>query len=75
MFELPHYVIKSGQILVEKGEIREQFIGKTMHVSPAYDHDIETDISEWFEQYYSIRFRNYPVTDQYLHASQNIACE
>src|SRR5438046_9561316 len=32
MFELPRYVIKSGQVIVEQGEIREPLIGKTLHV-------------------------------------------
>jgi len=75
MFELPRYVIKSGRIVVEEGEIRENLLGKTLHVSPSYDRDIETDIADWFEQYYSIRFRNYPVTDEYLHDSELVGCE
>ena len=37
MFELPRYVIKSGRVLVEEGEIREEFYGKTLHVAPEYD--------------------------------------
>jgi len=74
MFELPEYVIKSGRIVVEKGEIRENLLGKTLHVAPEFDPDIETDISEWFEQFYSIRFRNYPVSDAYLHDAEEIRC-
>ncbi len=30
MFELPRYVIKSGRVLVEEGEIREDHLGKTL---------------------------------------------
>ncbi len=74
MFELPDYVIKSGRVIVEKGEIREDLTGKTLHVAPSFDPGIETDISEWFEQYYSIRFRNYPVSDAYLHDAEQVAC-
>ena len=37
MFELPRYVIKSGRILVEEGDIREEHYGKTLHVAPDYD--------------------------------------
>jgi formylmethanofuran dehydrogenase subunit A len=70
MFELPKYVIKSGHVLVENGEIRQHHIGKTLHVSPEYDPAIETDIAKWFEQFYSIRFRNYPVTGEYLDAEE-----
>ncbi len=60
MFELPRTVIKSGRIMIENGEIRDPFIGKTLHVAPDYDHDVETDIQEWFEKYYSIRLAQLP---------------
>ena len=73
MFELPRMVIKSGQVIVEHGELRDPLDGKTLHVAPDYDHDVEENISEWFEKYYSIRFRNYPVGDEYLHDSECIA--
>jgi formylmethanofuran dehydrogenase subunit A len=67
MFELPRVVIKSGRVMIENGEIRDPFIGKTLHVAPEYDRDVESDIQAWFEQYYSIRWRNYPVDKSYLH--------
>lgn len=69
MFQLPRMVIKSGRVIVEQGEIREPLIGKTLHVEPDYDRDVETDIQTWFEKYYSIRWRNYPVDLSYLHES------
>ncbi len=73
MFELPRMVIKSGRIIVEQGEIRDPQIGKTLHVEPEYDRDVEKDIEAWFEQYYSVRWRNYPVDASYLHKSESIA--
>jgi len=75
MFELPRYVIKSGRIIVEQGDIRHNHFGKTFHVAPEFDQGAESDISKWFEQYYSIRFRNYPVSDDYLHDAEQVACE
>ncbi|MCA9162554.1 MAG: formylmethanofuran dehydrogenase subunit A [Planctomycetales bacterium] len=72
MFELPRYVIKGGQIVVDDGEIRENLLGKTLYVAPEYDRDVETNIAEWFEQFYSIRFRNYPVGEEYLHEAERI---
>lgn len=75
MFELPRYVIKAGRILVEEGEIREVPDGTTLHVAPGYDPAVEDSIREWFEQCYSVSFRNYPVADDYLHANQVVACE
>jgi formylmethanofuran dehydrogenase subunit A len=73
MFELPRTVIKSGRVMIDNSEIRDPFIGKTLHVAPDYDRDVETDIREWFEQYYSIQWRNYPVDDSYLHESELVA--
>ncbi len=70
MFEMPRMVIKSGRVMIENGEIRDPFIGKTLHVAPDFDRDVESDIQEWFEKYYSIRWRNYPVDASYLHDSE-----
>ncbi len=67
MFEMPRVVIKSGRVIVEQGEIRDPLIGKTLHVAPEYDLEVEPDIQAWFEQYYSIQWRNYPVDGSYLH--------
>ena len=75
MFELPKYVIKAGQILVDQGEIRETTFGKTLHVAPEHDLQREKEISDWFERYYTIRFRNYPVGDEYLQESQVVSCD
>ena len=72
MFEMPKMVIKSGKIIVEQGDIREAPMGKTLHVEPTYDRTMESEIGEWFEQFYSIQFRNYPVSSDYLHEHEVI---
>jgi formylmethanofuran dehydrogenase subunit A len=74
MFTLPRYVIKSGRILVEEGDIREEYYGNLLHVAPEYDRTAEEHIGQWFEDCYSIRFRNYPVTDAYSHGAKEVAC-
>ncbi len=61
MFALPRYVIKAGEVIVEDGEIRTAPYGETLHVAPDYDREVEPQIADWFEQHYSVRFRNYPV--------------
>ena len=74
MFSNPRYVIKEGMILVEDGEIRRETYGKTLYVSPRYDPDIEGDIREFFDKYYTIQFKNYPVQlEHYLPRPQQIA--
>lgn len=74
MFQLPRVVIKAGRIVAEHGEIREPVEGQSLYVRPGHDPGLEPDIAEWFEQYYSIRFRNYPVGDEYLQWPREIAC-
>jgi formylmethanofuran dehydrogenase subunit A len=74
MFSLPRYVIKSGRILVEEGDLREDHLGKLLFVAPGYDPGAEAAISQWFEDCYSIRFRNYPVGDAYSHEAEQVAC-
>ena len=74
MFEMPRVVIKAGEIVVEKGEIRSAPIGSTLHVEAEYDKDREADIAEWFEKFYSIQFRNYPVGNEYMHKSVPHKC-
>jgi formylmethanofuran dehydrogenase subunit A len=67
MFEMPRMVIKSGQVIVEQGEVRDPILGRTLHVAPEYDLEVEPDIQAWFEKSYSIQWRNYPVDNSYLH--------
>jgi formylmethanofuran dehydrogenase subunit A len=66
MFELPRYVVKSGEMVVEKGDIRQDMYGRTLHVAPEYDHGVIADVKDWFEEYYTIQFANYPVDPSYL---------
>jgi formylmethanofuran dehydrogenase subunit A len=66
MFELPRYVIKAGEVIVEQGEIRQDAEGATLHVTPAFDEGLLPDIQEWFEEYYTIQFANYPVDPHHL---------
>ncbi len=74
MFELPRYVIKSGRVIVDQGDLREPPEGKTLHVAPDYDRAVEADIARWFEDYYSVRFANYPVPEEYLHEHEVVPC-
>jgi formylmethanofuran dehydrogenase subunit A len=75
MFELPRYVLKAGEVVVEQGEIRQDLYGKTLHVAPGYDEGVLPDIKKWFEAYYTIQFANYPVDDSYLsHGGVAVEC-
>jgi formylmethanofuran dehydrogenase subunit A len=61
MFELPRFVIKAGEIMVEQGEIRATPDGQVLHIERDYDREIEADIQQWFEETYSVSWRNYGV--------------
>jgi formylmethanofuran dehydrogenase subunit A len=75
MFELPRYVLKGGEIIVEQGEIRQDLYGRTLHVLPEYDEGVVHDIRKWFEAYYTIQFANYPVDPSYLsHGGTVVEC-
>lgn len=74
MFALPRMVLKAGQVIVEEGEIRAPLAGRTLHVAPDYDRDVEADIERWFDDHATIRFRNYPVDQSYLHAAEEVEC-
>jgi formylmethanofuran dehydrogenase subunit A len=75
MFALPRYVIKAGRILVEDGDIREEHVGQTLHVAPDYDIAAERHIADWFDDSYSVQFRNYPVSGESVRDAQLVACE
>ena len=75
MFELPRYVLKKGQVIVEKGEIRRDDFGQTIHVAPEFDAEIVADIEKWFAANYTIQLANYPVDESYLtHGSTRVPC-
>jgi formylmethanofuran dehydrogenase subunit A len=61
MFATPRYVIKSGSVVVEEGQLRRAPAGRRLHVRPAYDPGIERDIRGFFDQYGTLSFDNYAV--------------
>lgn len=66
MFETPTWVLKRGEIVVEKGELRSIPFGPTLHARSEWDPSFIADLKPWFEEHYSIAFDNYRVDDIYL---------
>jgi len=66
MFELPRYVFKAGELIVEQGEIRRVPYGVTHSVAPEYDAGAVPHIRDWFEENYTIEFENFPIRDEEL---------
>jgi formylmethanofuran dehydrogenase subunit A len=67
MFNAPRYVIKSGDMIIENHEFVGDHAGRILHVAPDYDEGIVGSVRQFFENYYSIEFDNYAVTDHYLY--------
>lgn len=74
MFQFPRYVIKSGRVLVDDGDIKGSPTGHTFYVSPDYDAGAVPDIKAWFEDHYTIQFANYPVDQHAVPHAQEVAC-
>jgi formylmethanofuran dehydrogenase subunit A len=75
MFELPRFVLKAGEVIVEQGEIRQELFGRTLHVDPQFDAGVLPDIQKWFEACYTIQFANYSVDTHYMaHGATAVAC-
>jgi formylmethanofuran dehydrogenase subunit A len=75
MFEVPRFVFKAGEVVVEQGEIRQETYGRTLHVAPSYDEGALADIKKWFEANYTLQLANYPVDESYLaHGDTVVPC-
>ncbi|MGK2932691.1 MAG: formylmethanofuran dehydrogenase subunit A [Solirubrobacterales bacterium] len=61
MFELPRYVIKAGEVIVDDGEIRRVPFGPTLCAEPRYDTGVVPGLRDWFETNYSLAFDNYSI--------------
>ena len=72
MFSAPRYVIKDGELIIEDHEFRTDHAGRILHVAPEYDPAIERVIEPFFDDYYTIRFANYPVADRYIPHHQTV---
>ena len=66
MFSSPRYVIKNGNLVIENNEFRQDLEGKLLYIQPDYEKSIEQIIKPFFEDYYSVQFENYPVSDKYV---------
>jgi formylmethanofuran dehydrogenase subunit A len=63
MFSTPRYVVKSGAVIVEEGQLRRAPAGRRLHVAPGYDQTVLRDLRRHFDRYSTVAFDNYPVRD------------
>jgi formylmethanofuran dehydrogenase subunit A len=75
MLSHPTYVFKDGEIVARDRRITKDKPGRTFHVTPGYDPQIEAAIRDDFEHYYTVSFKNYPVQiEHYLPRREAIPC-
>lgn len=72
MFSVPRYVIKDGVPIIEDHEFRTDHYGRTHFVAPDYDRDIEATVKTFFDDFYSVRYENYAVTDEQVGPHQRV---
>ena len=67
MFNAPRYVIKDGITVIKDHEFATDHKGKLLHSKPGYNEDIAGELEPFFEDYYSVKFSNYAIGEEYLH--------
>ena len=72
MFNAPRYVIKDGTMVIKDHEFATDHKGKILHAKPGYNEDIADEIEPFFEDYYSVRFSNYAISEDYLHEHEEV---
>ncbi|MDH5637485.1 MAG: formylmethanofuran dehydrogenase subunit A [Nitrospinota bacterium] len=76
MFAKPAWVLKDGVVVAKEGKVTRQVFGATMYVHPARGFaDIEKDLADFFESYYTVNINNYPVGLEYLPRPELIPCQ
>lgn len=61
LFRYPRYVIKSGEVVVEEGDVKATMEGRQFVATPAFDPEIEDFLRPEFAERYTVAFENYPV--------------
>jgi len=72
MFELPRFVFKAGELVVEQGEIRAVPFGPALVTRPAYDAGVVPHLRSWFESEYTLSFDNYAVGGEYASHGETV---
>jgi formylmethanofuran dehydrogenase subunit A len=61
MFATPRYVLKTGELLVEEGQLRRAPRGRRLRLQPGFDEAVLPDLKRHFDAYSTVAFENYPV--------------
>ncbi len=72
MFSSPRYVIKSGQIIVEDGHLRQSVAGKTLACTTPLETHGEKMLKQWFTEKGSYAYEQFGVTPRHRETIQLI---
>lgn len=74
MFAAPEYVLKDGELLVDKGVLIREKEGRHFRVAPAWERDFPQTLKADFERYYTVSMNNYEVEEAYLPRCEVVPC-
>lgn len=74
MFELPRFVLKSGEVVVDDGDLRGAPVGMTFYSAPPFDPAVVTEIKTYFDRYSSVEVENFTIGDEEVGTTTAIAC-
>ncbi|MDH5689171.1 MAG: amidohydrolase family protein, partial [Candidatus Bathyarchaeota archaeon] len=77
-FEKAAYTIKDGEIVVKNGEVVKSLEGRTFWVNPRVSESLMgsvKQIKQRFQDYYTVQFENYPISESHLAFSSPIQVE
>ncbi|MFI4874466.1 MAG: formylmethanofuran dehydrogenase subunit A, partial [Blastopirellula sp. JB062] len=65
----------AGRVISEEGDIQADFAGRTLYADPRFDAEYLPHIETWFNEHYTIRFRNYSIDAESLTTASAVACD
>jgi len=74
-FERAAYTIRSGEIVARDGEVVKSVNGRTFWVNPQVSTSLMKsvdDLKERFQEYYTVQFENYPISESHLASPSSI---
>ena len=77
MFRDAAYVFKDGELVVRNGDVTRYTMGRTLHVKPDYDRQMNKRLDTYYEDLYGLPRSMFEVADRALpnrEAFQQVAC-
>ncbi len=63
MLDVAAWTVKGGEVVVKDGQVVKEPEGEVFTIAPAYDSSVEGRIRDFFRDYYSLSYENYPIAE------------